>query len=111
MKYMKAIIVQTPEAVKHLFEGYTKKLYTMDVYALMASNNVEDVYFYVPETYLELIDNVRFNEIWMIGLDDGRIKDSIKVDAILRTMTKRGLVTVDKDTLYHIPDDNSNNTP
>ena len=83
----------------------------MDMYALMASNKSEDVYFYVPETYLELIDNVKFNEVWLMGLDEGRIKDSIKVDAILRTMARRGLVNIDSITLYHIPDDYCNDTP
>lgn len=111
MKYMKAIIVQTPEQVKQLFDGFKKKLYTMDVYAIKASIKSEDVYFFIPETYLELIDNVKFNEIWLIGLEESRVNDSIKIDAILRTMTKRGLVTIDEDTLYHIPDDYCNDTP
>lgn len=106
---MKAIIVASPEAVKHLYEGFTKKMYTMDAYSLKASNKLEDVYFYVPETYLELLDNVKFNEVWMVGLEEGRVTDSIKIDAIYRTMAKKGLVCIDDDTLYHIPNDYCNN--
>ena len=102
MKLIKAIIVPDAKAVKYLFEGFKKKLYDVKPLDLMASNRIEDVYFFIPETYLDLIDNVKFDSIWVLGLKEGREKEAIRIDAIIRTFDRQGIVIVDEDFIQHV---------
>ena len=103
MKYMKAIILASPQAAKELYWSYAHRGYLMDDYALKASDDMKDVYLFIPETYLILLDNVKFDEICIIGFEESTLKDLLRMDAVARTIARKGLVHIDEEVLQHIP--------
>lgn len=110
-KYNIAMITKSAKEVKALYKMYIKKKWSMDSYALSASQGNITIYFFIPDTYLDLIQNVKFNEVRLISLDEGTVKDSIKTDAILRTIDNKGLIHIDGHLLQHIPFDYKDNGP